>query len=177
MVARKCQTVNLSNAHSDCLVVKLLYQANAHSFVNVNLCVETALLTFNYNRINSVVQLVLEFCIFFLLLKSGVTLDWRKLEKSWLLTFSLFGFLSLGTKRRPLTFWDLDASSQPQRCWVGKKSFEQHFNTILGDLLEDPNANPNSGILKSTTANTQMLKVSFAAIASPSHPQKTTYME
>lgn len=33
------------------------------------------------------------------------TLDWRKLEKSWLLTFSLFGFLSLGTKRRPLTFW------------------------------------------------------------------------
>ena len=41
MVARKCQTVNLSNAHSDCLVVKLLYQANAHSFVNVNLCVET----------------------------------------------------------------------------------------------------------------------------------------
>nr|XP_018683612.1 PREDICTED: uncharacterized protein LOC108953205 [Musa acuminata subsp. malaccensis] len=77
------------------------------------------------------------------------------------------------SRRRPLTFWksgkirDLDASSQPQRCWVGKKSFEQHFNTILGDLLEDPNANPNSGILKSTTANTQMLKVSFAAIASP----------
>ncbi|CAL9189521.1 unnamed protein product [Musa hybrid cultivar] len=91
------------------------------------------------------------------------------------------GFGSVGSRRRPLTFWksgkirDLDASSQPQRCWVGKKSFEQHFNTILGDLLEDPNANPNSGILKSTTANTQMLKVSFAAIASPPSPKNNIY--
>ncbi|CAL9118004.1 unnamed protein product [Musa textilis] len=170
MVARKCQTVNLSNAHSDCLVVKLLYQANAHSFVNVNLCVETV--SFCRGRMNRTTVIIATTAS----LDSDEstvegrprTLDWRKLEKSWLLTFLIFGFLSLGTKRRPLTFWELDASSQPQRCWVGKKCFEQHFNSILGDLLEDPNAKPNSGILKSTTANTQMLKVSFAAIA----PQK-----
>ncbi|THU49289.1 hypothetical protein C4D60_Mb06t07990 [Musa balbisiana] len=142
MVARKCQTVNLSNAHSDCLVVKLLHQANAHSFVNVNICVETE---GEMNRTTVIIATTASLDSDESTVEGRPqTLDWRKLEKSWLLTFSLFGFLSLGIKRRPLAFWDLDASSQPQRCWVGKKSFEQHFNTILGDLLEDPNANPNS---------------------------------
>ncbi|CAL9762388.1 unnamed protein product [Musa acuminata subsp. burmannicoides] len=174
MVARKCQTVNLSNAHSDCLVVKLLYQANAHSFVNVNLCVETG---GEMNRTTVIIATTASLdsdestveggnaCF----LQEPQTLDWRKLEKSWLLTFSLFGFLSLGTKRRPLTFWDLDASSQPQRCWVGKKSFEQHFNTILGDLLEDPNANPNRCVQFSHPSSNYILNLLFK-LDNQTHP-------
>lgn len=85
------------------------------------------------------------------------------------------GFGSVGSRRRPLTFWksgkirDLDASSQPQRCWVGKKSFEQHFNTILGDLLEDPNANPNRCVQFSHPSSNYILNLLFK-LDNQTHP-------